>query len=154
MKHILVTTDFSNAAAVAYAEARAVAKAAGVKECHLSLLYLSEDIVSATFGFGIGLDPEAIHLDLEREAREELDRIEEEYFSDLLITKVVIRATEPVPIEIARFARTHRIDMIITATHGRSGIEHFLLGSVAEKLLRLAPCPILVVPSRARDDEK
>lgn len=47
--------------------------------------------------------------------------------------------------EIVRYASEHQIDLIVCGTHGRSGISHVLLGSVAEKLVRVAPCPVLTV---------
>jgi universal stress protein A len=46
---------------------------------------------------------------------------------------------------IIETARTAHIDLIIMGTHGRTGLRHVLLGSVAERVVRLAPCPVLVV---------
>jgi universal stress protein A len=46
---------------------------------------------------------------------------------------------------IVRFAQEHHVDLIVMATHGRTGLGHVLLGSVAEKVVRLAPCPVLTV---------
>ena len=46
---------------------------------------------------------------------------------------------------IVETARTDKIDLIIMGTHGRTGLRHVLLGSVAERVVRLAPCPVLVV---------
>lgn len=46
--------------------------------------------------------------------------------------------------EIVQTAEDKQVDLIIMGTHGRSGIHHVLLGSVAEKVVRLAPCPVLV----------
>jgi nucleotide-binding universal stress UspA family protein len=48
-------------------------------------------------------------------------------------------------IEIVRAARRLRCDAILLATHGRTGLAHILIGSVAERVLRMAPCPVLVV---------
>jgi nucleotide-binding universal stress UspA family protein len=50
-------------------------------------------------------------------------------------------------------ARDERVDMIIMGTHGRTGFKHVLLGSVAEKVVRLAPCPVLITrgPSDTTD---
>jgi nucleotide-binding universal stress UspA family protein len=48
-------------------------------------------------------------------------------------------------VEIVRYARTHEIDLIALGTHGRSGIKHLLVGSVAENVVRSAPCPVLTV---------
>jgi nucleotide-binding universal stress UspA family protein len=47
--------------------------------------------------------------------------------------------------QILNKARRIGVDMIVMGTHGRTGVEHFLLGSVAEKVVRLAPCPVVTV---------
>lgn len=47
--------------------------------------------------------------------------------------------------EILKLARQERVDLIVLGTHGRIGLEHLLLGSVAEKIIRLAPCPVLTL---------
>src|SRR5262249_45424943 len=52
------------------------------------------------------------------------------------------------PAALSRIAQERQIDLIVMATHGRTGIEHVLLGSVAEKVVRLAPCPVLTVKAR------
>jgi nucleotide-binding universal stress UspA family protein len=51
--------------------------------------------------------------------------------------------------EILRYAGRHAIDLIVMSTHGRSGVSRFLLGSVADRVLRHAACPVLVVPARS-----
>jgi len=50
-----------------------------------------------------------------------------------------------VTVELLEFARTQRADLIVMGTHGRTGVAHALLGSVAERVLRKAPCPVLTV---------
>ena len=47
--------------------------------------------------------------------------------------------------EIIHYAREHRIDLIVLGTHGRGGLKHVLLGSVAERVVRKAPCPVLTI---------
>ena len=47
--------------------------------------------------------------------------------------------------KIVEFANEEKIDLIVMGTHGRSGIAHFLIGSVTEKVIRTAPCPVLVI---------
>ena len=47
---------------------------------------------------------------------------------------------------IAQTAASQQVDLIVMGTHGRTGLQHLLIGSVAERVLRLAPCPVLVVP--------
>lgn len=48
--------------------------------------------------------------------------------------------------EIIDYAKSHEIDLIVMGTHGYTGLAHMLLGSVAEKVVRLAPCAVLTVP--------
>jgi len=53
--------------------------------------------------------------------------------------------------EVVEIAREQKADMIILATHGYTGLKHVLLGSVAEKIVRHAPCPVLSVRPEERD---
>jgi universal stress protein A len=53
--------------------------------------------------------------------------------------------------EIVKFAKEKEVDLIVIATHGYTGLKHFLLGSTTERVVRLAPCPVLVVRQEERD---
>jgi nucleotide-binding universal stress UspA family protein len=53
-------------------------------------------------------------------------------------------------VEIARLARDEDVDVIVVGTHGRTGVRRFLLGSVAERVVRLAPVPVLVLRDHLR----
>jgi nucleotide-binding universal stress UspA family protein len=53
--------------------------------------------------------------------------------------------------EIIQYAEEEQIDLIIIATHGHSGMEQVLFGSTAEKVVRKAPCPVLVVREGTRE---
>jgi nucleotide-binding universal stress UspA family protein len=56
--------------------------------------------------------------------------------------------TEGSPVlDICQFAKDHAVDLIITSTHGLTGLKHVLIGSIAEHIVRHAPCSVLVVPS-------
>jgi nucleotide-binding universal stress UspA family protein len=50
-------------------------------------------------------------------------------------------------LDICTFAKDHNVDLIITSTHGLTGLQHILIGSIAEHVVRHAPCSVLVVPS-------
>lgn len=65
------------------------------------------------------------------------------------VTVTVATVTGEAAGAILRYARDHAIDLIVIGTHGRSGFSRALLGSVADRVLRGAPCAVLVVPSRA-----
>ena len=47
--------------------------------------------------------------------------------------------------EILKYARAHNVDLIVCGTHGRRGWDHLVMGSVAERVVRTAPCPVLTV---------
>ena len=66
--------------------------------------------------------------------------------------RVTISATVAWPYaEILRYAIEYDVDLIVMGTHGRSGMSHMLLGSIAEKVVRRAPCPVLTVRSPQHD---
>jgi nucleotide-binding universal stress UspA family protein len=57
----------------------------------------------------------------------------------------VVQVGTDIPAAIVRYAQQNDIDMIVLATHGRTGLIHLLMGSVAEKVIRSAPCPVLTL---------
>jgi nucleotide-binding universal stress UspA family protein len=64
---------------------------------------------------------------------------------------VRVEQAESVPESIQAFASCAAIDMLVMGSHGRSGVTRMLLGSVAERVIRQAPCPAMIVPARAHD---
>jgi nucleotide-binding universal stress UspA family protein len=62
-------------------------------------------------------------------------------------TSVTMISSQGVSDEIVRFAAEHPADLIVMGTHGRTALEHVLLGSVAEKVVRYATCPVLTIRS-------
>ncbi len=83
------------------------------------------------------------------QVEEELARIKKTEFGDS--KKVTIAALKGAPVDtLIEYAKSQNIDLIALATHGRTGAEHLLIGSVAEKLARLAPCSVLVLRRRPR----
>lgn len=148
MKHILVTTDFSKEAANAFVEARTQAAQLGEANVHLTLLHVIEQPASMfadDFGFG-SVEPDSLLEEMEKEASKRLGDLKKE-FPGIAISTAVIRSVGPASQAIVEFAQERQFDRIIMSTHGRTGLQHFMLGSVAEKVVRSAPCPVLVVPA-------
>jgi hypothetical protein len=69
-----------------------------------------------------------------------------------IVSAVATAAGNPAE-EILRYATKHGIDLIVLGTHGRTGLSRLLLGNVAERVLRAARCPVLVVPARRVETE-
>jgi nucleotide-binding universal stress UspA family protein len=85
-----------------------------------------------------------VHEEMERQARERLDAVLPPDQRERYRAKAELRTGSPF-VEIVRYARDEKIDLIIMGTHGRGPIAHMLLGSVAERVVRKAPCPVLTV---------
>jgi universal stress protein A len=80
--------------------------------------------------------------DLERQARLDLAQV----LADEAAVKVVRRVVVGIPYrKIVEVAADEKLDLIVMATHGRTGFSHLFLGSVAEKVVRTAPCPVLTI---------
>jgi nucleotide-binding universal stress UspA family protein len=139
IRHILSPTDFSEHAKQAVTSAFELAQTFAAK---LSLLHVIELPV---YAIEVALPLE----DLERDARRELS---------LLLPKAEaahVDVTRLVDIglpyqKILQTATSEQVDLIVMATHGRTGLGHLVIGSVAERVVRMAPCPVLTI--RPLDD--
>ncbi len=141
IRHILVPIDFSEHSknALKYAIPYAVQFNA-----RLDLLYVVEPtIYPADFSFGQVGFPN-IEDELRKRGTEELNALVRNEVKGRVPAEATVRTGKPF-YEINEYARENNIDLIIIATHGHSGVEHILFGSTVEKVVRKAPCPVLVV---------
>ena len=95
------------------------------------------------FTEGVAIGPELAES-LATDARKGLERIREEVGGDGTTISVATVAGSPAEV-IVEWAQTHGVDMIVMGTHGRTGIQHLLAGSVAERVVRLSKCPVVTV---------
>jgi nucleotide-binding universal stress UspA family protein len=137
IKKILVPTDLSECSLRAAEYAAELASHFGAE---IHLIHVVEQIaVPAYYG---PLPEEMLHP--EKNAREALEKWGD---SELGKASDVVRSiANGTPfVEIVRYAREQEMDLIVIGTHGRSGLSHALLGSVAEKVVRKANCAVLTV---------
>ena len=108
------------------------------------LIFVVESVgYPADLGFGqVGIPQ--IERELSGRGKTELEKLAASIVGGKLPVKIHVTAGRPF-IEIIRAAKDFEIDMIVIATHGHTGVEHILFGSTAEKVVRKAPCPVLVV---------
>lgn len=133
---ILVPTDFSETSNEAVRQGVALARACG---SGFILLYVGHALSEVAAQFPLGL--EASLMDAERER---LLKILSPADQAAVHPEFVMCVGQPAE-EIVRCAGERDVDLIVMGTHGRGGVSHLLLGSVAEKVIRTAPCPVLVV---------
>jgi nucleotide-binding universal stress UspA family protein len=86
---------------------------------------------------------ETVSVDLHERAKAALQAFLPEQYSGMPCT-LHIAVGKPFE-QIVDFATIHHVDLIVMGTHGRTGLVHTLMGSVAERVVRLAPCPVLTV---------
>jgi nucleotide-binding universal stress UspA family protein len=141
LERILVATDFSDHSRVALQYGVELAKAF---QAELILFHAVErpDMISQIPPAGEGYFPPNYQEIQEQQAQAECERMIGE--SGLSSGRIIISTGSPF-VEIIRVAREENVDLIIVGTHGRGAIIHLLLGSVAEKVVRKAPCPVLTV---------
>jgi nucleotide-binding universal stress UspA family protein len=147
IKNILVATDFSEPSGVALAYGRDLARHYGAR---LHVLHIVEDVMTR-YATEAGYLMPSMQEDLAKAARRELDaRINEDDRRQLNAVGV-IETRANVANAICAYAKANSIDLIVTGTHGRGAVKHFLMGSVAERVVRTAPCPVLTVHAHERD---
>jgi nucleotide-binding universal stress UspA family protein len=143
MKEVLVATDFGPAADNALRYGEALARQFGAR---LHVLHAVPNVYATSMdGYGYAAIPSQVQEDLETTARRHMrERVSDEDRQDLRAKTTVITHNSPA-VAIADYATQHAIDLIVLGTHGRGAVAHLLLGNVAERVVRIAPCPVLTV---------
>ena len=145
-KRILVTTDFSDAGdhAISHAFRMAADHGAEVLLCHVIEPVVTPNPLYAHY-YPTELFSAEIQERAEADTRQALlDRVpKDEAFAHVPHREI---AAYGLPAEeIIRLAEKEQVDLIVIATHGRTGLKHLLMGSVADRVLRHVHCPVLVV---------
>jgi universal stress protein A len=144
IRTVLAPIDFSATSSLALEYATEMARRC---EASLHLLHVvtDADVSPGTEAFW-GFSEDAVQKKWVEEATTQLAAL---CLADEHAALRVVRAVEiGTPfVGIVRYARTHDIDLIVMGTHGRGAVQHLLLGSVAEQIVRQAPCPVLTVRS-------
>jgi nucleotide-binding universal stress UspA family protein len=148
---LLVATDFSDASAAATTRAFRLARALSAR---LYLLHVVPEndvqVMKALSGhLQSHITPETLIETYYADAHKRLDALVDEAKANDLVQERLIVTGDPAD-EIISWATAKQAQLVIVGTHGRRGFEHLLLGSVAERVLRQAPCAVLVVPPGGR----
>jgi nucleotide-binding universal stress UspA family protein len=149
IRSILAPTDFSQHAASGLRYACGLAQKFGST---VHLLHVLPEVVAP-----VGPEPmlvPTVPAEYYREAEQSaMQALETAIPADCGVPSDVRRSVhwgDPV-LAIVNYAREHAIDLVVISTHGRTGLRHVLLGSVAERIVREAPCPVLTVRDARRD---
>jgi nucleotide-binding universal stress UspA family protein len=138
---ILAPIDFSAHSEKAVRHSRDLAELFGAK---LDLLHVVEENMPTAFYTAGVTSVYDMHPDIEDKAKDEMQKLFEGMEGPEVEANYFAVPGRPAS-AILNFARENDSDMIVMATHGRSGLEHVFLGSVAERVVQRAPCPVFTV---------
>ena len=143
LKNILVATDFSEPSDAALAYGRALARTFGAT---LHVANVVDNVPALVYGAeAYAASMPELQQEIEDSARKQLaDLLVDDDRPPLPVRPVVLTSSAPAA-AIVGYAKGERIDLIVAGTHGRGGVAHLLMGSVAERVVRTAPCPVLTV---------
>jgi universal stress protein A len=145
IRKILAPTDFSEHAGNAVRYACGLAERLGA-ELHL-LHVLSEILPAGPDPLLIPVLPAEYYRESEAQSRQALAKCLDPSWGVPPAVETAVRWDSPVE-GIVEYAREVAADLVVIATHGRTGLSHVLLGSVAERIVREAPCPVLTIRSK------
>lgn len=141
LKKIIVPQDFSDYSLNALKYAVTFAELFGAE---LIVVHVVEPIVyPADFSFGQVSIP-AMEEEIKKHSTEQLNELIKREIPVNVKAVPVIRVGKPF-VEIIKTATEENADLIVISSHGRTGMEHVLFGSTADKVVRKAPCPVLTV---------
>lgn len=147
IKNVLVATDFSECAETALGYAREFSRAFAAR---LHVLHVTATIVPDAMAMAAGVPVAGVQDEINDSDRQQLEQlVTADDRASLRATAVALSGERPEH-AISEYAREHDIDLIVVGTHGRSGLSHLIMGSVAEHIVRIAPCPVLVVRQQQR----
>ena len=149
LKKILVATDFGEAAEAALRYGRALARNFNAT---LYVMHVADDVSARLFAGEayVGVLPD-VQRDVDLSARQQLDELLVDNDPKPLPTKAVTVTSSAPALAIIQYAKDNGIDLIVLGTHGRGAVAQLLMGSVAERVVRMAGCPVRVVRHPGHD---
>ena len=142
LDNILVATDFGEASETALNYGRSMARTFGAR---LHVVHVTPNALMFTGPEAVGIDVVAEQARIDAAAMQRLNSVLGDDDRRELQAVPVIRNGNTPAYEIVSHARVAKIDLIVIGTHGRGAMAHLFMGSVAERVVRTAPCPVLTV---------
>ncbi|MFN0205307.1 MAG: universal stress protein [Planctomycetota bacterium] len=145
-KNILVPTDFSKESEVAFEPAIELAKASGGKIILVGVVQEAMNLRMAVLAHSAAVSPEIddVAANLVESSKTKLQQIADRYKnSGVAISVIATEGLSPAR-TILELVESEKADLVVLATHGHGGLKRILLGSVAERVVREAKCPVLV----------
>jgi nucleotide-binding universal stress UspA family protein len=143
IRQILVPLDFSDFSSRALTAARHIASDVGAS---IRALHVIEEVLHPSFYVTGQTSLTSWYPEIEATSVKEMQKLADNAGGPDVPLEYHVKEGRSA-VDIVSFAKRNDIQLIVMASHGLTGIEHFLLGSVTEKVVRMAPCPVLVIKS-------
>jgi nucleotide-binding universal stress UspA family protein len=142
LKNVLVATDFGEASEAALAYGRDMARTYGAT---LHVMHVAENVLAQFGAETYTMTLPSLQQEVEAVAASRLKALVTDEDRRQLRAKTILRVSTSPAAAIVDYAKEANVDIIVMGTHGRGFVSHLFLGSVAERVVRLAPCPVLTV---------
>ena len=147
VNNILVPVDFSNYSKSALSYASEIALSYNAQ---LQVLHIIEETMHPAFSISGKSSIFDLVPGIKEDSNKRANKMVKEALSDKVKSNVYVKGGRAAS-DIIKFAKENSSDLIVIATHGLTGLEHMLLGSVTEKVVRMAHCPVFTVKSFGRN---
>jgi nucleotide-binding universal stress UspA family protein len=142
-RNILCPIDFDANSPAALEFGAQIASETGARIC---ILHVVPWTVAA-----VPIDASQVLAELKQSATERLQQLAEDKLHKRIAFEIVVTVASDPGAEVIRVANELKANVIIMATHGRKGLSHLVLGSVAERVVREAPCPVLTLRAKPQE---
>ena len=146
-KRILFPTDFSEGTEEVLSYALLLAKKFN---CSIDILHVVHEMIDMTGFYVPHISYDVMEKEMEAAAKTNMEKFCEEHLKGKVDYAVHTRRGTPF-VEIIQAAREYGDDLIVIGTHGRTGLDHVLFGSTAEKVVRKSPVPVMTVRGKDRN---
>jgi universal stress protein A len=136
-RNILCPIDFDANSPAALEFAGKIALETGAR---IFLLHIVPWTVAA-----VPIDASQVLAELKQSATTRLQQLAKEKLDGRVANEIIVTVANNSGAEVVRIAKEWKADVVIMVTHGRKGLSHFVLGSVAERVVRESPCPVLTL---------
>ena len=140
---ILVPIDFSDHSKEALSYAKEIANTYGAQ---LQLFHVIEETIHPAFSLSGKSSIFELVPGIAEDCRQRMEQMLKETEGPVVNSEIIVKGGHAAN-DIIKFTKDNLTDLIVIATHGLTGIEHFLLGSVTEKVVRMAQCPVFALKS-------
>ena len=147
IKNIIVPTDFSTLSYTAFMYAKDIASRWGAK---IHVVYVLEKQPPFLAMRSLDVDEDEVMTSMEDQAKKQLEEAVKQFGEVEFEIETILRKGVDYE-ELVQYSKEINSDLIVIATHGRTGFVHTLIGSVAEKVIRHAKCPVLVTKKKKKD---